>query len=41
MSRVPIKKFNKQINYYTVSVSHHQKKVTRRATSAKMYSQLA
>jgi len=35
MSRVPNKK------NYTVSVPHHQKKVTQHATSAKMHSQLA
>ena len=38
MPRGPRKKNN---NNYTVSVPHHQKKVTQRATSAKMHSQLA
>jgi len=37
MTRVPHKK-NK--NNYTVSVPHHSKKMTQRATSAKMHSQL-
>jgi len=37
--RVPIKKIKNKINY-TVSVSRHQKKVTQRATSTKMYSPL-
>jgi len=39
MSRVPHKKI-KNKNNYTVSVSHHQKKVSQRVTSAKMHSQL-
>ena len=39
MSRVPRKKIKNKINY-TVSVPRHQEKVTQRATSTKMHSQL-
>jgi len=39
MPHISIKKLKNKINY-TVSMLHHQKKVTQRGTLAKMYSQL-